>query len=236
MDTRRTNRALARLLDPTPHAVRRARALITAAGDVARLASCSDAWLVSAGGLTPLEARRVSAAFLLGISALRSPPPPALRRAEDVVGSVLQLAACGVEELWLISVDPGLRVTGHRRVAQGGRASCAIDPVDVLRAAIEDGASGMFIVHNHPSGDPTPSDADLRFTRRIQQQAEVLGLAFHDHLVLAGARWASCASGAVGTLSTPADGEPPAAALPTQDQACCGGVAERVSASRGAGR
>ncbi|MCB9728346.1 MAG: hypothetical protein H6744_04555 [Deltaproteobacteria bacterium] len=171
------------------------------------MATASVAWLVSVGGLSPQEARRVTAAFALALAALRGPVAPALKRAEDVVGSVLHLATSGVEELWLISVDPGLRTTGRRRVALGGRASCAIDPVDVLRAAIEDGASGLFVLHNHPSGDPTPSDADLRFTRRLEQQSSVLGLTLHDHLVIAGARWASCVSGAAGTLATPTPSE-----------------------------
>lgn len=201
METRRLNRALARLLDVSPDSGARARALLASAGDASRLCSCSIAWLVAVGGLSTQEARRVTAAFTLGVSALRSPAPEALRRAEDVVSAVLHLATCRVEELWLIAVDPGLRMSGRRRVAQGGRASCAIDPIDVLRAAIEDGASGLFIVHNHPSGDPTPSDADLRFTRRLEAQATLLGLALHDHLVIAGARWSSCLTGAVGVLA-----------------------------------
>ncbi len=201
METRRLSRALARLLDVSPDSGARARGLLIAAGDASRLSSCSVAWLVAVGGLSTLEARRVAAAFTLGVSALRSPAPDALRRAEDVVSSVLHLATCGVEELWLIAVDPGLRMSGRRRVAQGGRASCAVDPIDVLRAAIEDGASGLFIVHNHPSGDPTPSEADLRFTRRLDEQATLLGLTLHDHLVIAGARWSSCLTGAAGVLA-----------------------------------
>lgn len=201
METRRIIRALARVLDVSPDSGARARSLLIAAGDASRLSCCSVAWLVAVGGLSALEARRVAAAFTLGVCALRSPPPDALRRAEDVVSAVLHLATSGVEELWLIAVDPGLRMSGRRRVAQGGRASCAIDPIDVLRAAIEDGASGLFIVHNHPSGDPTPSEADLRFTRRLEEQAKLLGLALHDHLVVAGARWASCLTGATGVMA-----------------------------------
>ena len=57
-------------------------------------------------------------------------------------------------------------------------------PRDVLRPALLHSAWGFILVHNHPSGDPSPSDADLRMTRRVREAAEVVGIQFVDHLII----------------------------------------------------
>jgi DNA repair protein RadC len=58
-------------------------------------------------------------------------------------------------------------------------------PADVLRPALEDAASGIVLVHNHPSGDPTPSRADVEMTRALLEACELLGLYFLDHVIVA---------------------------------------------------
>lgn len=57
-------------------------------------------------------------------------------------------------------------------------------PREVLKRGLELGASALILVHNHPSGDPTPSQADIETTRTIQNGAEALGLVLHDHLII----------------------------------------------------
>ena len=61
-------------------------------------------------------------------------------------------------------------------------------PREVMKRALELGASALILVHNHPSGDPTPSAADIEMTRRIGSAAEVLGLVLHDHVVVGDGR------------------------------------------------
>lgn len=61
-------------------------------------------------------------------------------------------------------------------------------PREVVKRALELNASAMILVHNHPSGDPTPSQADIDMTYAIRDAAEVLGLVVHDHLVIGAAR------------------------------------------------
>ena len=56
---------------------------------------------------------------------------------------------------------------------------------EVIKRALELGASGLIIVHNHPSGDPTPSQADIKATRDIQSAAEKLNIQVHDHIIIA---------------------------------------------------
>jgi DNA repair protein RadC len=57
-------------------------------------------------------------------------------------------------------------------------------PREVVKRALELNASALILVHNHPSGDPTPSDADITMTRRIAEAADALGLTLHDHLIV----------------------------------------------------
>ena len=69
--------------------------------------------------------------------------------------------------------------------------------------------SGCFLLHNHPSGNPTPSAIDVRFTRDLTRRAAALDLVVHDHIVVAGLRWASCARDAAGSLLDPVAVAPP---------------------------
>jgi DNA repair protein RadC len=64
-------------------------------------------------------------------------------------------------------------------------------PREVVKRALELGASAIILVHNHPSGDPTPSRADIEMTRQIQAAAKALKIDLHDHLVIGGGRHAS---------------------------------------------
>jgi DNA repair protein RadC len=58
----------------------------------------------------------------------------------------------------------------------------------VVKRALELNASALILVHNHPSGDPTPSEADIAMTQQIQTAAQALGLTLHDHLVIGKSR------------------------------------------------
>ena len=64
----------------------------------------------------------------------------------------------------------------------------------MVRRALELGASALILVHNHPSGDPTPSTADIDMTRQIAQACSVLGITLHDHLIIGKSREVSLRS------------------------------------------
>ena len=57
-------------------------------------------------------------------------------------------------------------------------------PREVVKRALELNASALILVHNHPSGDPTPSEADITVTHQIKEAAAVLGITLHDHLII----------------------------------------------------
>jgi DNA repair protein RadC len=96
-----------------------------------------------------------------------------------------RLAALDHEEVWLLCLDAKNALRSARRIARGGLHGCALRPADVLRPALEDAASGIVIVHNHPSGDPTPSVADIEMTRCLFEACQILGIQLLDHVIVA---------------------------------------------------
>lgn len=89
------------------------------------------------------------------------------------------------EELWLLCLDAKNGLRSAQRVAQGGIHGCSVTPRDVLRPAVRNAAAAVVVVHNHPSGDPTPSAEDLLMTESLAQACNVLGVPLLDHVVVA---------------------------------------------------
>lgn len=77
------------------------------------------------------------------------------------------------------------QILGVQVVSRGGIAGTACTPSDVFRGAIVAGARAIALAHNHPSGDPTPSEDDIRMTRAIVAAGELLGIPLVDHVVIA---------------------------------------------------
>lgn len=96
------------------------------------------------------------------------------------------------EEIWIATCNAANVVQGLVRVSQGGLHGAALRPVDVLRPVIASGHGAFLMAHNHPSGDPSPSAADVEMTRLLIEASAVLGLTFLDHIVWAGpGKWRS---------------------------------------------
>jgi len=199
MNTLDPSELLASLLGP-PDPRGRADFALRALGTVGRAATADELWWRHHGGLSAQESRRVRAAFALAATILVERAPRALVNPRDVARCVASLSIAAREELWVITVDAGLRRLSSARVAVGGRSSCSADPTEVLRIAVVDQADGLFMVHNHPNGDPVASEADTRFTSEVRRGAIALCLRLHDHIVIGGDRWASELTGTHGRL------------------------------------
>jgi DNA repair protein RadC len=85
----------------------------------------------------------------------------------------------------VVAVDVKHRVLASRRIAEGGVTAVSLEARDVFMWLVREGAAGMMLVHNHPSGDPTPSPDDLELTHRLAMAGELLGITLVDHLVVA---------------------------------------------------
>jgi DNA repair protein RadC len=134
------------------------------------------------------KARSVAAAFELGrrIEAARARPPDKLMSASAVAEwAAPRIGMLSHEELWMLALDGRGHLRGARCIAKGGLHGAAVRGADPIRAALRVDASAFVLVHNHPSGDPTPSREDIVLTSRIATAAQVVGIALLDHIVVA---------------------------------------------------
>lgn len=172
-----------------------AAGLLERFGGLDGLARIGPGALAEHPGVGPAKALRFVAAFELGRrAACRAGDARAPVRTSAEVAARLapRLAPLDHEQMWVLSLDGRNHLRGARRVAQGGLHGCSVAARDILRAALADAASAIVLVHNHPSGDPTPSLEDITMTRAVAEAAAVVGVPLVDHVVVASAgRYAS---------------------------------------------
>lgn len=90
------------------------------------------------------------------------------------------------EEFWVLLVDNQNRLISFERIQQGTVDQTAAYPREILELALKRHASGLILVHNHPGGNPSPSEPDKQLTTRLSRISEDLGLRLLDHLIVAG--------------------------------------------------
>ena len=95
------------------------------------------------------------------------------------------------ETFWVLGLGARNHVLVEERVAEGGANLCALLPRDVFRPLVAAGAVQAVLVHNHPSGDPTPSVEDLELTRRIAAAGDLVGIGILDHVIIGAGAWTS---------------------------------------------
>jgi DNA repair protein RadC len=104
---------------------------------------------------------------------------------KDVAAHYLaRLRGDTMESFHVVGLDARNGVRVMQCVARGGVSRCALVPRDVLRPIVLNACAGFIAVHNHPSGDPTPSSEDIALTRDLARGAEVLGIRLVDHVVV----------------------------------------------------
>jgi DNA repair protein RadC len=105
-----------------------------------------------------------------------------------------RMAFNDVEEFHLLFLDRKNAVIADERQQRGTVDHTPVYPREVVKRALELGASALIMVHNHPSGDPTPSKADIATTREVMQAAALFNVTLHDHIVIGRGRHASLKS------------------------------------------
>lgn len=89
-----------------------------------------------------------------------------------------------IEQFRVLYLDTKNTLIADEEQARGTVNHVPVYPREILKRALEIGATALILVHNHPSGDPTPSTADISMTEQIRSGAEALGLTLHDHLII----------------------------------------------------
>ena len=108
-----------------------------------------------------------------------------LPAARDFFAGCLADADPRLESLWVAHVDDELRCI-HLTRHQGDESGAVFPLRDIVTDAAEHGTTGIVLAHNHPNGDPRPSDSDCRATRRLATVAEAMDCTLLDHLIFAG--------------------------------------------------
>lgn len=99
------------------------------------------------------------------------------------------LAVRGDEErLHTLFLDRKNRLISDERMAVGTVDHVPVYPREIVKRALLLDASALILVHNHPAGDPDPSDADISMTRKVQKVCNALGLILHDHIIVGAGR------------------------------------------------
>ena len=98
------------------------------------------------------------------------------------------------ESLWVMTMDGRNGLMGIERLYQGTATGTSVRISEIFRYAISVGGCGIVLVHNHPSGDPSASDEDIRLTEEVLRAARLLDVEFLDHLIVAGKDYTSIRS------------------------------------------
>lgn len=163
------------------------------AGGLLRLARLSFGELAAYPGMGPAKAARVQAAVELGrrLGHGRAPQP---RLGSPVAAAeylMAELRSFEEEHFRALYLDLKSRLLGMEEVSIGDVESAPAGAREIFRGAVRRGATGVIVAHNHPSGDPRPSRADLLVTERLERAGNLLGIRLLDHLVIGDGRYVS---------------------------------------------
>lgn len=163
-------------------------------GSIRRLATMPLGAVESVAGVGPAVAARIAAALELGRRLAREGPEERqrIRGPRDVYDRCApEMRDLPQEEFRLLLLSTQHAVTREVVVTRGVLDASVVHPREVFRIAIAENAAALVLVHNHPSGDPSPSPEDRAVTRQLTEAGRVLGIPVVDHIVIGDASYVS---------------------------------------------
>lgn len=163
------------------------KVLATSGGSLRDLARSPSDVLSAIPGVGRVKAGRVSAALELGRRMVGEKYEfrEQIRSPADIFSLFgRRMGDLAVEEFRLLSLDTQNRIRQDRLITRGILNGSLVHPREVFRAAITDAAAGIVVIHNHPSGDPTPSDDDRAVTKQLADAGKLLNIPLYDHVVV----------------------------------------------------
>ena len=170
------------------------RVLVMTESGLTALKGASPEELLAIKGIGKATASRILAAAELG--ARIAAETPLGRKRIFAADDVYQMFAAEMsgekqEIVTELLLNVKYEVIGRETVSKGGIMTAHVEPRDVFRPAVKRGATGVILVHNHPSGDPTPSEDDLKATEHIEKAGELIGIKLIDHIIIGSGRHVS---------------------------------------------
>jgi DNA repair protein RadC len=173
-----------------------ARELLDRYQSLQRLFSRSPSELTTVKGIGPAKAAILSAAFELvrRIQSRKDADRPLFKRSSDVAGYYLPLMRDLRKEVFkVLLLNRANRFIKEVFISEGTLDASVVHPRDVFKEALLEPAAAIILIHNHPSGNPSPSDEDLRITKQLVEAGRLLGIKVYDHIILAGESYRSLA-------------------------------------------
>ncbi len=175
-------------------AVQVGQRLLQTFGGVSGIHRASLDELRSQKGIKLAKAAQIKAAIELGRRLVQEAPDerPAVHSPADAAEMVqYEMSALEQEELRVMLLDTRNRVQHIETVYRGSVNSSQVRVAEIFKTAIRRNASNLIVIHNHPSGDPTPSPDDIAITRLILQAGELLDVKLLDHIIVGNGRFVS---------------------------------------------
>jgi DNA repair protein RadC len=172
-----------------------AQRLLSQFGSVKGIAGASVEELSQVKGIGLAKAAQIKAAFELanrleGYS--EAGEKPILKTPEDVVGLVKgRLKGKKKEHFWALLLDTRSRLIKMAEISVGSLDSSIVHPREVFKEAISATAASVIFVHNHPSGDPTASEDDVKLTKRLAEAGDIMGIDVLDHIIIGDKKYLS---------------------------------------------
>jgi DNA repair protein RadC len=176
-------------------AVDLARELLDQHESLQKLFSRSPSELKGIKGIGPAKAATLSAAFEL-VRRVQSQKEDkvSFRKSADVARCYIPLMRDLRKEVFkVILLNRANRLIKEVSISEGTLDASIVHPRDVFHEAILEPAAGVILIHNHPSGNPSPSEEDIRITKQLVEAGRLLGIKVYDHIILAGEMYRSLA-------------------------------------------
>jgi DNA repair protein RadC len=172
---------------PGKNALQVARDLLRDCGCFAELARCSPKEIRRlAKGIGPAKSLEMAAAFEIGKRLAKgkslAPLLDTPERIYDAFGR--EFMTLRQESLRALYLDARLRLIRAEEITRGSVSECMAHPREIFRQAMIHSAYAVVVLHNHPSGDPSPSAADIRITRMLREASQLLQINLIDHMIL----------------------------------------------------
>lgn len=164
--------------------------------DLTRLSRLSVSELSEFKGMGNVKALTIIAALELGRRRRIAEAAKTLKigSSKDVAEMFsADLADLNYEEFWILLLNRANKVIIKHQVSKGGVTGTVVDPKMVFKKAVDCMASGIILCHNHPSGNLTPSEADISLTRKLTDAGRLLDIQVLDHIIIAGEKYYSFA-------------------------------------------
>lgn len=164
-----------------------AQRLITASGSLAALTKWTEMDFRRLTGIGRVKALQLVTTMEIAsrVLAQSAAVEPVLNRPELIYGHFRhQIIGLEIEKFWVLCLNRKNRLIRQVEITSGTATSSLAHPREVFREAIRHGATAVVCAHNHPSGDPAPSAADIQVTRQLRDAAKAVDIDLLDHLII----------------------------------------------------